>query len=150
MCIGILHATCMYRIYFLSCCELRESWGTCTLLSSGRGTRRRWVQALLGSRVPLASLRPRSTGASMNNTPQRTLVSRGGQKSILQPYPWGHQNFSSCVVLECNKGDFILKVQVVKLFPVSVLLLKYNRRFVNNWSACQGQTGSNRKHAELW
>lgn len=40
-------------------------------------------------------------------------------------------------------------MQVVKLFPISVLLLKYNRRFVNNWNACQGQTGSNRKHAEL-
>lgn len=47
----------------------------------------------------------------------------------------------------------MLKVQVVfrilKLFSVSVLLLKYNRRFVNNWYACQGQTGCNRKHAEL-
>lgn len=33
---------------------------------------RHWAQALLGSRLPLASLRPRSTGASVYNTPQKT------------------------------------------------------------------------------
>lgn len=59
---------------FFSCCELRESWRTCTLLSLGKNTKRRWACTPLGGTMPLAGLRPRSTGACMYNTPQRTVV----------------------------------------------------------------------------